>query len=193
VAGIAAQFTATNRDPAQAIEAGKLRTDLYYRLNVFNITIPPLRERTEDIPVLAKHLAEQYAERTDSIVVTIDPSAMSRMVAHQWPGNVRELKNAIQRAALLCEGTTITAEHLPPEVARVDPVTHGSGANGPDGTSGVDDPTRVTLHIGATMRETEREMIRATLGHTAGNKTRAAKILDISLKTMHNKVKKYGL
>ena len=180
-------IAATNRDPAQAIEAGKLRTDLYYRLNVFNITIPPLRERTEDIPILSKHLAEQYAKRTGSPVAKIDPLAMSRMVAHRWPGNVRELKNAIQRAALLCEDSNILTEHLPPEVAQVDPPGADRDAAGPG------EATHVTLKIGTTMRDAEREMIRSTLAHTAGNKTRAARILDISLKTMHNKVKKYGL
>jgi DNA-binding NtrC family response regulator len=180
---------ATNREPSKAMKEGKLREDLYYRLNVFRITIPPLRERNEDVPLLAQHLVERYAERTGSAMARIDPTAMERLIAYPWPGNVRELKNAIDRAALLCDGKTVLPEHLPPEVANaaMRASARASGDSSPGGS------ISVVLPIGTTMRETEREMIRSTLAHTSGNKTRAAKILDISLKTMHNKVKKYGL
>jgi DNA-binding NtrC family response regulator len=177
---------ATNREPGEAIEAGKLREDLYYRLNVFRIDIPPLRQRTEDIPLLAQHLAERYAKRSGSSVPRIDPLVMERFVAYGWPGNVRELKNAVDRAALLCSGKTILPEHLPPEVA----AATAAGRRSDTATPG---RSNVVVPIGTTMRDAEREMIRSTLAHTSGNKTRAAKILDISLKTMHNKVKKYGL
>ena len=182
--------TATNRDPMAAIADGKLREDLYYRLNVFTIALPSLRERPEDVPGLARHFAEKYAARTGTPVPPIDQTALERLVAHGWPGNVRELKNAIERAALLSGGNTILPEHLPPETAAgaraVSPSTRGARL-------GEGNPAGVVLPMGSTMEDAEREMIRSTLAHTSGNKTRAAKILGISLKTMHNKVKKYGL
>jgi DNA-binding NtrC family response regulator len=181
-------ITATNRDPAAAIAAGKLREDLYYRLNVFTITLPPLRERPEDVPPLARYFAEQYAARTGTPVPALEQSALERLVAHRWPGNVRELKNAIERAALLSGGNPILPEHLPPEtVSAARPPGAGTPGLAPQTGDGV------TLPVGITMEDAERELIRSTLAHTSGNKTRAAKILGISLKTMHNKVKKFGL
>jgi transcriptional regulator with PAS, ATPase and Fis domain len=175
---------ATNREPVRAIEEGKLREDLYYRLNVFRIEIPPLRGRQEDVPLLAQHFAERAAERGSSAVPHISAPAMEQLLGYAWPGNVRELKNAIERATLLCGGRTILPEHLPPEIATSRPVKPSAAPVGRG---------EVVLPIGTTMRDSERELIRSTLAHTAGNKTRAAKILEISLKTMHNKVKKYGL
>jgi DNA-binding NtrC family response regulator len=183
-------IAATNRDPRQAIAAGKLREDLYYRLNVFTISIPPLRERREDIPVLARHFAEEYAARTGTPVPAITQAALDRLIAHSWPGNARELKNAIERAALLSGGTPILPDHLPPEVLSSPPTPAASATAG--ASSGPNGPV-VELPVGCSMEEAERELIRKTLAHAGGNKTRAAKILGISLKTMHNKVKKYGL
>ncbi len=179
-------LTATNRDPMDAIANRKLREDLYYRLNVFTIVLPPLRDRRDDIPMLARFFADDYASKNNMAVSPIDTRALELLVAHGWPGNVRELKNAIERAALIAAGGPIRPEHLPAEVQRV--------------TGGVPvmarDPGNrdtVSLPVGMTMDDAEREMIRTTLLHTSGNKTRAAKILGISLKTMHNKVKKYEL
>jgi DNA-binding NtrC family response regulator len=181
-------IAATNRDPAEAISAGKLREDLYYRLNVFTITIPPLRERPEDIPLLSRHLAEQYADRSGFSVPEFDPATQELFASHTWPGNVRELKNAVERATLLSRGGTITPKHLPPEVVAAATAPSDAAAE-----LGRHDGPSVVLHVGASMADAEREMIRSTLVHTAGNKTRAAKMLSISLKTLHNKVKKYGL
>jgi DNA-binding NtrC family response regulator len=177
---------ATNRDPAEAMAERKLREDLYYRLNVFTIRLPPLRDRVEDVTLLAHHFCERYALENGSPVPSIDRAAMELLVTHTWPGNVRELKNVIERATLLSGGDVLRAEHLPPEIANLHA---GSGA----AAAADSDEPRVVIRVGSTMEETEREMIRSTLAHTEGNKTRAAKILDISLKTMHNKVKKYGL
>ena len=179
-------LTATNRDPKQAIDEGRLREDLYYRLNVFAIQLPLLKERREDIEPLARHFAEQYAASSGSQMPAIDHATVARLLAHDWPGNVRELKNAIERATLLSAGGVILPEHLPPEVVAA--AIPARSAAGP----GDDHPT-VMLPVGMTMQAVEREMIRSTLSHTAGNKTRAAKILGISLKTMHNKVKKFEL
>jgi len=180
-------LAATNRDPKKAIEEGKLREDLYYRLNVFTLNLPPLRERPEDIRLLAMHFIEHYANSNETPAPALDPDTALRLEAHDWPGNVRELKNAIERATLLSQGQIILAEHLPPEVASVFLAPAASAVDGAEGSS------TVVLPVGITMEAAEREMIRSTLAHTEGHKTRAAKILGISLKTMHNKVKKFGL
>jgi len=182
-------LAATNRNPTQAIAEGKLREDLYYRLNVFTIEVPPLRSRPEDIPPLARHFAESYASREQGPVPEISPGALERLVAHGWPGNVRELKNVIERAMLLSGGRTIHVEHLPAEVTAAPSSSPRAAAV----LAMENNVPTVVLPVGTTMEQTEREMIRSTLLHTAGNKTRAAKILEISLKTMHNKVKKYHL
>jgi DNA-binding NtrC family response regulator len=182
-------IAATNREPAEAIATGKLREDLYYRLNVFTINLPPLRERPEDIPLLSRHLAEQYADRSGFSVPEFDPAAMDIFLAHTWPGNVRELKNAVERATLLSRGDTILPKHLPPQILEAASASDGTAETESDRADG----PSVVLRVGATIADAEREMIRSTLVHTAGNKTRAAKLLSISLKTLHNKVKKYGL
>jgi DNA-binding NtrC family response regulator len=179
-------LTATNRDPMKAIGEGKLREDLYYRLNVFTIVLPPLRDRRDDIPMLARYFADEYGEKNGTPVSAIDSRALERLTAHPWPGNVRELKNAIERSALLAAGRPILPEHLPVEV---------QGATAAVAAAPMESPNSemVSLPVGMSMDHAEREMIRTTLLHTSGNKTRAAKILGISLKTMHNKVKKYEL
>src|SRR6185436_16908330 len=111
-------LTATNRDPMKAMSEGKLREDLYYRLNVFTIVLPPLRDRREDIPMLARFFADEYAVKNGTPVSPIDSRALERLVAHPWPGNVRELKNSIERSALLAAGRPILPEHLPLEVQK---------------------------------------------------------------------------
>jgi len=185
-------IAATNRDPRRAIEDGKLREDLYYRLNVFTITLPTLRDRPEDIPLLVNHFAEQAAARGGSGVPVIDPAALELMRWHSWPGNVRELKNAIERGVLLSGGKRILPEHLPAEVVMSRP---RAGWERPDEAERADtaDAGALRLPIGSTIREAEERLIRETLSHTGGNKTQAARILGISLKTMHNKAKKYQL
>jgi DNA-binding NtrC family response regulator len=185
-------LAATNRDPMKAMAEGRLREDLYYRLNVFTIALPALREHPEDIRSLARHFAEQYAVRTGTTVPVLHQSAMEALLAHAWPGNVRELKNALERAALLSGGGTILPEHLPPEVVASSATAPQVPRAAPD-FEGRQDAASVTLRVGTTMDDAEREMIRSTLAHTGGNKTQAARILRISLKTMHNKVKKYRL
>jgi DNA-binding NtrC family response regulator len=179
-------LTATNRDPIKAMAEGKLREDLYYRLNVFTIVLPPLRDRREDVPMLARYFADDYASKNGAPPSSIDARAVELMMSYTWPGNVRELKNAIERSALLAAGGPILPEHLPVEVQRSEP---SSAPAVPESGPG----DMVSLPVGMSMDHAEREMIRTTLRHTSGNKTRAAKILGISLKTMHNKVKKYEL
>jgi DNA-binding NtrC family response regulator len=183
-------IAATNKDPMKAIADRKLREDLYYRLNAFTIALPALREHPEDIRSLSRHFAEQYATRTGGTVPAIHQSTMEALLAHPWPGNVRELKNAIERATLLSGGGTILPQHLPPEVLTSRAASEAHPSPVPPGEP---DAGTLSLRIGTTMDDAEREMIRSTLAHTGGNKTQAARILRISLKTMHNKVKKYQL
>ena len=178
---------ATNRDPAHSIRDGKLRQDLYYRLNGFRIEMPPLRERLEDIELLTNHLARQYADREETPVPTLGSAAAACLMRHDWPGNVRELKNAIERGSLLSHGGTIEPEHLPPEVA------HHADENGDPLPLPVDGAPSVVLPVGVSLEAVEKEFMRATLKHTGGNKTHAARLLGIALKTMHNKVKKFQL
>ena len=179
-------LTATNRDPMKAMAEGRLREDLYYRLNVFTIVLPPLRDRRDDVPILARYFADEYAAKNGTPVSPIDARALELLMAHPWPGNVRELKNSIERSALLAAGRPILPEHLPLEVQKATGIVPAKPQGAPAGDV-------VSLPVGMSMDHAEREMIRTTLLHTAGNKTRAAKILDISLKTMHNKVKKFEL
>jgi DNA-binding NtrC family response regulator len=167
-------IAATNLNPAEAVVKGKLRDDLFYRLNVFAIDLPPLRERKDDIPLLVQAFLKEFNERNGRAVVATDPAA-SRMLEHYpWPGNVRELRNVIERATILAEGQFIEPRHLPPNLVR----------------SGETAQPSLQLPPGTTVEEAERRLILMTLEHTRDNKTRAAEILGISLKTLHNKLNK---
>jgi DNA-binding NtrC family response regulator len=165
-------IAATNRDPAEAVRDGKLREDLFYRLNVFTIDLPPLRERRADIPLLVQTFLNEFNTRNNKAVRAVDQEAMYLLERYGWPGNIRELRNVIERATILAEGDFIEARHLPPPVVSRSEQTL---------------PT-VTLSPGTTVDEAERRLILLTLEHTRNNKTRAAEILGISLKTLHNKL-----
>ena len=165
-------IAATNRDPAEAVRDGKLREDLFYRLNVFTIDLPPLRERRADIPLLVQTFLNEFNTRNNKSVRAVDQEAMYLLERYGWPGNIRELRNVIERATILAEGDFIEARHLPP------PVVSRSEQTLPS----------VTLSPGTTVDEAERRLILLTLEHTRNNKTRAAEILGISLKTLHNKL-----
>jgi len=168
-------IAATNRDPEHAVTEGKLRLDLYHRLNVFPICIPPLRERTEDVELLARHFLEELnvAHGTDKVVT---PDALASLSSRNWPGNVRELRNHIQRAYIMADHT-IGVTALTPEP--------GQRA----------ESTELTLAIplGTSLAEVERQIIFATLQLCDGVKKRAAAILGISLKTLYNRLEEYGL
>jgi DNA-binding NtrC family response regulator len=165
-------IAATNHDPREAVQKGNLREDLFYRLNVFAIHLPPLRERREDIPLLVHAFVTEFAARNGKNVKGVDQVAMRILEQHTWPGNIRELRNAIERATILAESELIEPKHLPGLL-----VERGDAAV----------PT-VTLTPGVTVEEAERRLILATLEHTRNNKTRAAEMLGISLKTLHNKL-----
>jgi DNA-binding NtrC family response regulator len=169
-------MAATNVDPAGAVRSGKLREDLYYRLNVFTITLPPLRDRREDLPLLVQTFIDEFNQRDQKAVRAVDPDAMRRLEAYSWPGNVRELRNVIERAVILAKGDFIEPKHLPPLSAERRPPAPLSSS------------TDVTLTPGMTVDEAEQKLILATLDAAGGNKTRAAEMLGISLKTLHNKL-----
>ncbi len=175
-------LAATNRDPNTAVAEGHLRADLFYRLNVFNIHMPPLRDHMEDLPAMAQAMLEQMNEKHNRQVSGVAPSILDRMMAYNWPGNVRELRNTIERAVILCtDGAPLDAGHLPP----------GFGKLQQQATL-ASDASMVPVHVGTTVDEAERLLILRTLEATGQNKTRAAEILGVSLKTLHNKLKEYS-
>ncbi|MGD9902479.1 MAG: sigma-54-dependent transcriptional regulator [Vicinamibacterales bacterium] len=171
-------IAATNADPAGAVRTGKLREDLYYRLNVFTIALPPLRERREDLPLLVQTFIDEFNQRDEKAVKAVDPEAMRRLEGYAWPGNVRELRNVIERAVILAKGDFIEVRHLPPL----------SGASRATPAPAAASGGEVTLTPGMTVDEAEQKLILATLDAASGNKTRAAEMLGISLKTLHNKL-----
>jgi DNA-binding NtrC family response regulator len=171
-------IAATNIDPAEAVQKGRLREDLYYRLNVFAMKLPTLRDRREDLPLLIQSFINEFNGRNQRSIAGVDHEAMRLLEHYQWPGNVRELRNVIERATILAPGPFIEAAHLPPVV------THEPGP---------EPQAQVALGPGTTVEEAERRLIMMTLEHTRDNKTRAAEILGISLKTLHNKLNKLRL
>ncbi len=173
---------ATNRDLEEDVQAGRFREDLFYRLNVMHLTIPPLRDRQEDIPLLAQHFLETYARRNRKTVKGFAPLAMSMLLKYEWPGNVRELENAIERAVILLSGEHITEKQLPLRIVRQHPDHATAADTGMPATDG----TR-------TLEAIEKEAIEATLAATDGNKSETARRLGISRKTLHNKLKAYGV
>jgi DNA-binding NtrC family response regulator len=169
-------IAATNVNPVEAIREGKLRDDLYYRLNVFTIELPPLRDRKEDLPLIIQALLEEFNQRDRRHVQAVTPDAMRMLELYDWPGNVRELRNVIERATILTKGEFIEPAHLP-----------RFGAP-PRAVEPVPSPSGVTIAPGMTVDEAERKLIIATLEASGNNKTRAAEMLGISLKTLHNKL-----
>lgn len=166
---------ATNKDPVQAVQDGLIREDLYYRLNVFSIHLPLLRERREDIPLLIRSLLEEFNDKYDKAVQNVDAGALALLAEHDWPGNVRELRNVLERATLVTQGNMITSADLPPDFS--------NQRRGPT--------SALNLPPGTTIDAAEKTLILTTLEHTNQNKTRAAEILGISLKTLHNKLARY--
>jgi len=175
-------LAATNRDPSLIVSEGHLRADLFYRLNVFNIHMLPLREHMEDLPPMAEAMATEMNRKHDRKVSGIGPSMLDRMMSYDWPGNARELRNTIERAVILCpDGAPLDAGHLPPGFGK----RKAPGAGAPSSGD-------LSLPVGTTVDEAERLLIERTLESTGQNKTRAAEILGISLKTLHNKLKEYS-
>ncbi len=195
---------ATNKVPDEAVRGGHLREDLYYRLNVFQIHLPPLRERKQDLQPIAEALIGDLNRKHECRVADVAPAVLEALERHQWPGNVRELRNVLERAVILAGEGTIDMRHLPPmfqqgrmgaTTASVPPPTPasepGSGAP-PAAAAAAADESSIKFQIGTTVEDAEKVLILRTLEHTRNNKTRAAEILGISLKTLHNKLKEYG-
>ncbi len=182
-------LSATNVSVNERLSNGTLREDLYFRLNVFTLQMPSLRERMEDIPLLAQAFLSEYAHENNRSVAGFSIDAMEAMRSYDWPGNVRELRNAVQRAVILCKGDEIRPEYLPPAVlqsqdprkAHVSPVPGGAGNSS------------LRIPIGAPLEAVERQVILETLAHCADNKTRTAAMLGISAKTLHSKLNRYGV
>jgi DNA-binding NtrC family response regulator len=169
-------LAATNKDPLKMIQEGRFREDLYYRLNVFTIAVPALRQRKEDIPALVEAFIAEFNARYGRQVKTVDDAALRALNRHSWPGNVRELRNAVERAVVACDGDVIRASLLP---------------FGPPVAAASERPDAVVVPVGTTVEQAERELILRTFESAGRNKTRAAEILGISLKTLHNKLNRY--
>jgi DNA-binding NtrC family response regulator len=173
-------LAATNKVPEEAVAKGELRGDLYYRLNVFNIHMPPLREHKEDIPQLVESLLADMNAKHGRDVAGVNDSVLQLFHSYNWPGNIREMRNTLERAVIVCEGNLIEQKHLPPNF----------GSGGLKVSSAESDGIR--LEVGTTVEQAEKMLILKTLAATNNNKTKAAEILGISLKTLHNKLKEYG-
>jgi two-component system response regulator HydG len=172
-------IAATNVDLEQEVKAGRFREDLYYRLNVIVIGVPPLRERREDIPLLANHFLRLHAARNGKSADTFSPSCLTRLTAYHWPGNVRELEHAVERAVVLSPGRTVDCEHLP---AAVSGLMRGRTA------PGADEGSTIQIPLGTPLEEVERRLIEETLKTTGGNKQRAAELLGIAARTIYRKL-----
>jgi DNA-binding NtrC family response regulator len=171
-------LAATNRAPEAAIQQGKLREDLYYRLNVFTVALPALRERREDIPLLAQHFVRQFNDKYGTTIGEIEDDALEALVSHGWPGNVRELRNVMERTLILAEGDRLKREHLPAMMK--DALADASQAP-------------LVLPANVTAAEAERILILETLRQVRNNKAAAARQLGVDVKTIRNKLKAYGL
>src|ERR1700691_4335247 len=171
-------LAATNKDPEQAVAHGLLRQDLYFRLNVFHINLPPLRDRKEDIAPLVEHILRDLNAKHSRQVRGINSEVSELFHSYTWPGNVRELRNVLERAVIVCDRELIGRGHLPSDFGR----THAAANS---------ELSSLHFPVGTTVDAVERELIFQTLAATNQNKTRAAELLGISLKTLHNKLKEY--
>jgi DNA-binding NtrC family response regulator len=187
---------ATNKVPEEAVRGGHLREDLFYRLNVFHIHLPALRDRPEDIKPIAEALLGDLNRKHDCRVFDLAPAVLESLQRHNWPGNVRELRNVLERAVILSGEGTVEIKHLPaflqgkgaaPSLAAALPAAAAAPV-----VPAAEEHDGVKFQIGTTVEEAEKGLILRTLEHTRNNKTRAAEILGISLKTLHNKLKEYG-
>lgn len=168
-------LAATHRDLEQAVAKALFREDLYYRLNVFPIYLPPLRERMADIPLLAEHFLNKYAGEHQKTVKRLSAPALEMLMQYPWPGNVRELENIIERAVLVCDEDTVLSVHLPPSLQRQEP--------GASPTSG----------LSSQVEKLEKELITEALRQTRGNQSKAAHLLDTSLRILGYKIKQYSI
>ncbi|MDF2464608.1 MAG: putative response regulator, NtrC [Ramlibacter sp.] len=170
-------IAASNRDPLRAMAEGDLREDLYYRLNVFPLHLPPLRERLQDIPMLATHFLQEIGQR-EGMSKRLTPSALQSLTRYRWPGNVRELRNALQRAYVMTQGPEIDEQWLPRDALSAPAALATNGS--------------LHVPVGTPLADVERQVILATLEHYGHHKERTAAALGVSLKTLYNRLKEYG-
>ncbi len=166
---------ATNRDLKAEIKRAAFREDLYFRLNVFQIGLPPLRERREDVPLLVQYFVDRFNRESGKRVTGVHPDALEMLKDHEWPGNIRELRNAVERAVILCDGELIQREHLPPDLVGRTP-----------------ERASFKLPFGLTLDSVEKEYILGSLDRNGGNKARTAEMLGVSEKTLYNKLNRYA-
>jgi transcriptional regulator with PAS, ATPase and Fis domain len=177
-------IASSNRDLRKMVDEGKFRQDLFYRLNVITINLPPLRERGDDVRLLCRHFLSDYSTRFGKNIVGLTPEAERLLSLYHWPGNVRELKNLIERAMILEDGPLIGADALPIDVAEPLPASSGADGRLPD----------IALpENGTSLERVEEELLRQALARTRGNQTRAAKLLNISRDALRYKMKKFQL
>jgi two-component system, NtrC family, response regulator HydG len=183
---------ASNVDLKRAVELGSFRQDLFYRLSVFPITLPPLRERPEDIHPLVIHFIEHYKQKTGRFISGISKDALQALITYDWPGNVRELENAIERAVIIASGRQIELEDLPHGISQIalrdrDRVKVERAKAASEGRT-----TTFEVTVPSSMEEIERQAIEATLDYTAGDKSHAARALGIGRKTLYRKLEQYN-
>jgi DNA-binding NtrC family response regulator len=169
-------IAATNRDLEEEVAKGRFRKDLFYRLNVIHMVIPPLRDRVEDIPLLALHFLDKFCLENDRPPMGFSPDAMRALKSHTWPGNVRELQNVVERAVALCTSNVVEFEDLPGEIRRHSP-----------------EDDKIVLPVGSSMEEIERQAILQTLKKTGGDKELTSRLLGIGLATLYRRLKEMEL
>jgi transcriptional regulator with PAS, ATPase and Fis domain len=169
-------IAASNDNLEDLVERGIFREDLFFRLDVFRIVLPPLRNRIGDVPLIAEELIAHFNFELNRNIIRIKPDAMAALDEYEWPGNVRELKNVLQRAVLVCEDEQIGEEHLPKRVRRK---TRGT--------------PKLTIEVGKPLDEVENQLIRKTLSHTKNNRKKAAELLGITRRALYNKLNKHKI
>jgi two-component system response regulator HydG len=185
-------IAASNVDLERAVEEGTFRRDLFYRLSVFPISLPSLRERREDIHPLVIHFLEYYKQRTSRFVSGISKEALRALVTYNWPGNVRELENAIERAVIIAAGRQIELEDLPTAIGNISAEREAMARAERAQAASEGRSSRIEIDVPSSMDEIERRVIEATLDYTSGDKTRAAKLLAIGRKTIYRKLEQYN-
>ena len=171
-------IAATNKQLDEEIKAGRFREDLYYRLNVVSLEVPPLRKRGDDVALLTDFFLKKYTEKNNKLIKGFTPRAMDLLMRHEWPGNVRELENIVERAVIMARGEMITPMEFPENLKELDLELKEA---------------RINIAAGRSLKEVEKEMILRTLDETGGNRTHAADILGISRRTLQLKLKEYGI